>query len=51
MSYGTDVPDDWRHPSVYASAILEREKPADFLFQQSVKVERVNNLKTTRLQT
>jgi putative ABC transport system substrate-binding protein len=48
VSYGPDLPDQFRRGAVYIDRILNGEKPADLPVQQPNKYELVINLKTAR---
>jgi putative ABC transport system substrate-binding protein len=48
MSYGSSVPDSWRHAATYVDKILQGAKPSDLPVEQAMKFELVLNLKTAQ---
>jgi putative tryptophan/tyrosine transport system substrate-binding protein len=48
ISYGIDLPDNYRHVGVYAGRVLKGAKPADLPVMQTTKFEFVINVKTAK---
>jgi putative tryptophan/tyrosine transport system substrate-binding protein len=48
VSYGPDVPDQFRRAAAYVDRILRGEKPADLPVQQPIKYELVINVRTAK---
>ena len=48
VSYGADIPDQFRRASDYVDRILKGRNPSELPVQQPVKYELVINLKTAK---
>jgi putative ABC transport system substrate-binding protein len=46
MSYGPDLPDEFRRAAAYVDRIFRGQKPGDLAVQQPIKFEMTINLKT-----
>jgi len=48
LSYGVDLPDNFRRAATYADRILKGTKPSELPVQAPIRFERVINLKTAK---
>src|SRR5262249_36608061 len=48
MSYGPDIPDNWRRASIFMDKILKGRKPADLPVEQPTKFEFIINLNAAK---
>ena len=44
MSYGPDIPDNWRRATIFMDKILKGKKPAELPVEQPTKFEFITNL-------
>jgi ABC-type uncharacterized transport system substrate-binding protein len=44
MSYGPDIPDNWRRATIFMDKILKGKKPAELPVEQPTKFEFIINL-------
>jgi putative tryptophan/tyrosine transport system substrate-binding protein len=48
MSYGTDLPEHYRHVGAYAGRVLKGEMPAYLPVQQATKMQLTINMKAAK---
>src|SRR5262249_5804572 len=48
MSYGPDIPDQYRRAAIYVDKILKGAQPAELRFEQPTKTELVINLRPAK---
>ena len=48
MSYGPDIPDNWRRATIFMDKILKGKKPAELPVEQPTKFEFIINLNAAK---